>query len=96
MRAAMPMKPAGRMKSTRPMISEARCGFQEKEEKYIDDVRINDEIKRPKQPPKGLLATLDEIKGLYDVAGENHIIKTQKTCAEKAPIGARVLPCANN
>ena len=71
--------------------------FSRKErKKNIDDVRINDEIKRPKQPPKGLLATLDEIKGLYDVAGENHIIKIQKTCAEKAPIGARVLPCANN
>ena len=44
----------------------------------IGGVRIIDEIKRPKQPPKGLLATLDEIKGLYDVAGENHTIKIQK------------------
>ena len=78
MRAAMPMKPAGKMKSTRPMISEARCGFQEKK-RNIDDARINDEIKRPKQPPKGLPVTLDEIKGLYDVAGEDHIIKIQKT-----------------
>ena len=95
MRAAMPMKPAGRMKSARPMISKPRCGLQGKK-KIIDDVRINDEIKRPRHPPRGLLATLDEIKGLYDVAGENHIIKIQKTCAEKAPIGARALPCAKN
>ena len=52
---------------------------RKKKKKNIDDARINDEIKRPKQPPKGLLVTLDEIKGLYDVAGENHIIKIQKT-----------------
>ena len=42
------------------------------------------------------MATLDEINGLYDVAGVNHIFKIHRAYAEKAPIGARVLPCANN
>ena len=41
------------------------------------------------------MATLDETNGLYDVAGVNHIFKIPGAYAEKAPIGARALPCAN-
>ena len=38
------------------------------------------------------MATLDEINGLYDVAGVNHILKTPGAYAEKAPIGLGPYP----
>ena len=63
------------------------------ENPIIDDARIIDEIKRPMQPPRwGLQATLDEIKGLYGVAGENHILSPQMASAEKAPMGLGSFP----
>ena len=53
-------------------------------------------LRKAAAPYEGLMATPDEINGLYDVSGVNHIFKIHRAYAEKAPIGARVLPCANN